>query len=487
MSAYIQRFPGTRWTIVYGSNEGVEAFALEELNRMVQAYLPYVVEVRQADSIEPEARSGHVILVGTPENHPWIADLLDKKQIRLPNHPDGITAVCFPAEENAGRMVVIAARSPQGVLYGVETFNSQILGSQALPEKLSPENLRAALDQLADFCVEDYPRVKERGIWTWGYVIYDYRRLLDHMARLRLNSLTLWNDMPPINADQVIAYAHSRGIQVILGFPWGWGMDYDLSNPADRQHIEEEVLEHYRDKIASLGADGIYFQTLTEHTTTEMGGRSVAAITCEMVNQVAGRLYEAAPGLNIQFGLHATSIQDHFGDLKDLDPRVSIIWEDVGALPYTYIPKLEGWGRSFAKTIQYSSELAALRPGAPFGLVPKGWTNLDWPDEFEHHPQYLLGARAPGAIRRRAEQIQPRWEKINTLWLNHYEYAIAFYQSLLEVTQGNIIAQALIEDGLLEECIQPAAALYAETLWNPFEPPEAILARAQSPYYKDMV
>ena len=70
MSAYIQRFPGTRWTIVYGSNEGVEAFALEELNRMVQAYLPYVVEVRQADSIEPEARSGHVILGWNPGKPP---------------------------------------------------------------------------------------------------------------------------------------------------------------------------------------------------------------------------------------------------------------------------------------------------------------------------------------------------------------------------------------------------------------------------------
>jgi hypothetical protein len=314
-------------------------------------------------------------------------------------------------------------------------------------------------------------------------VIYDYRRFLDAMARLRFNALTMWNDTPPLNCREVIDYAHTRGVSVTLGFPWGWGRDYDLKNPADLRAIEEEVLGHYREKIAPLEPDGIYFQTLTEHDTTMMDGRSVAARTCELINRVAARLYQVTPRLKVQFGLHATSIREHFGDLKDLDPRVTIVWEDAGALPYTYLPTLDYRGSDFAQTLEYSLRLAALRPGTPFGMIPKGWTNLDWLDEFEHHEEFLLGERDPADIRQRLELIGPRWARVNALWLEHYPKAIEFYRAILRASDAPVIAQGLIEDGLLEERIQPAVALFAETLWNPFEEPAEILARSQSPYY----
>lgn len=42
------------------------------------------------------------------------------------------------------------------------------------------------------------------------------------MACMRLNQLTLWNDHLPLNAADIIAYAHSYGIEVIWGFAWGW-------------------------------------------------------------------------------------------------------------------------------------------------------------------------------------------------------------------------------------------------------------------------
>ncbi len=37
-----QRFTGLRWVILYGSYEGIERFALQELYRMVERYQPYV-------------------------------------------------------------------------------------------------------------------------------------------------------------------------------------------------------------------------------------------------------------------------------------------------------------------------------------------------------------------------------------------------------------------------------------------------------------
>ena len=49
------RYPGTRWTLLYGSYEGVEQFAVNELQRMVQRSIPYVLEVLPAGRT-PEPR-----------------------------------------------------------------------------------------------------------------------------------------------------------------------------------------------------------------------------------------------------------------------------------------------------------------------------------------------------------------------------------------------------------------------------------------------
>ena len=43
------------------------------------------------------------------------------------------------------------------------------------------------------------PQVRRRGLWTWGYVIYDYRRYLANMARLKLHEIVIWNDYAPLN------------------------------------------------------------------------------------------------------------------------------------------------------------------------------------------------------------------------------------------------------------------------------------------------
>jgi hypothetical protein len=39
---------------------------------------------------------------------------------------------------------------------------------------------------------------------------------------------------------------------------------------------------------------------------------------------------EKYPDLDIQFGLHATSILDNYTCLEELDSRITITWEDAG-------------------------------------------------------------------------------------------------------------------------------------------------------------
>jgi hypothetical protein len=492
MEQYTPRHGGTRWSIAYGSYESVERFALQKLYEAVQSYFPYVVQVHPVSEYGSPSNE-HTILVGTPEDNVLLRELVQGGQLSLPNRPQAFAIACMDSPWHPGyRLVAIVGSDPLGVLYGVQEFIAQVLSTQVAPEKPTALRLREAFDSMPDFALSDYPRIEHRGIWTWGYVIYDYRRFLDNMAGLKMNRLIMWNDCPPLNCHEILDYAHGRGIQVILGFPWGWGSQrLDLAHAADRKRIKEWVLAHYQENYADLDPDGIYFQTLTEHHKTEIEGRSVAAVVCEMVNEIAASLLALDPGLSIHFGLHATSIRDRYRDLEPLDPRITIVWEDAGTLPYTYtpvtkttIPEVEAPFSTFEQTLVYSKKLARLREGCLFALVPKGWTCLDWQSEFEHHGPFLLGERTPGFVRERLRQRQPRWDQVNRLWLQHYPLAKRFYREMLGCSPAGMSVTALVEDGLLEERIQLSVALLAETIWNPERSDVDLLQRASSPYYR---
>jgi hypothetical protein len=287
------------------------------------------------------------------------------------------------------------------------------------------------------------------------------------MARLRMNMLVMWNDCLPLNINEIVDYAHTRGIGIIPGFHWGWGLEgIDISRSGDRTMIKDMVLknfiEHYRDRAI----DGIYFQTLTEHRQTELHGRPFAAVVCSLVNEIGQEILKEKPGLRIEFGLHATSIREHYTELAQLDPRLTIVWEDVEGFPYTYEPAWHGQ-EAFDKTIEYTRHLIALRPESEFAMVAKGWTTLDWGNEFEHHGTFILGEATRKAIKERLETRQTRWDAVNTLWLKHAGRAAQFYREVLKCKPKTVSVYGLIEDGLFEETIQPGVALFAETLWNP--------------------
>ena len=107
------------------------------------------------------------------------------------------------------------------------------------------------------------------------------------------------------------------------------------------------------------------------------------------------------PALRLEWGLHASSIREHFGDLKSLDPRVVIVWEDAGGMPYSYDPEAPASAVDAARdtkvrdaAIEYSEKLATFRPGSEFAMCSKGWIQLRWPTESEPHGSFLLGEHA---------------------------------------------------------------------------------------------
>lgn len=469
-----RKHEGVRWRVFYGLYEGVEKSAVDELQAYAQRYLPYVVRVEKAESAR-QAAEDHAILVGTAENNPLVAEAIENGTFDKPQGPEGYTAACLNSPWAEGkRVIVVAGSDANGVLYGVQDLDRMLRTRIGQPD---PPDMRAAFDGLPDFAVSERPAIDNRGIWTWGYVIYDYRRFIDNMARCKMNMLTIWNDCPPINAREVIEYAHSRGVKIVFGFHWGWGIDdLDPNNPEHRARIKEQVVRNYLENYHGLGMDGIYFQTFTEVTKTHVGERSIAGLACEWVNEIARALYEHEPGLSIQFGLHAISVREHYTDLAQLDPRITITWEDAGCIPYAYDPVTDyNYGVFKAPegtdpvdaTIEYSKKLATFRHGTEFAMVPKGFTKLRWNSEFEHHGPFILGERDPEWIRARLAASQPRWDCVNALWAANYPLALRFYRAILDCRPPRFTATALIEDGMFEEKIQLSAAILAETLWNP--------------------
>ncbi|NLB54593.1 MAG: hypothetical protein GX811_02290, partial [Lentisphaerae bacterium] len=336
------------------------------------------------------------------------------------------------------------------------------------------------------------PKIENRGLWTWGYVIYDYRRYIDNMAKLKMNMLTIWNDCVPLNIGEVIAYAKSRGIKTVLGFHWGWGLKgLELGRAEDRNTIKNMVLTEYERSYSKLDIDGIYFQTLTEIRETQTAGMSIASAATELVNATSAELLNRYPGLDIQFGLHAISILDNYRELAELDPRVTITWEDAGVIPYAYDPVIfpSGWMQAngldtFERTLEYSLKLAALRPNTRFAMVPKGFICLRWGSEFENHGDFILGERDRDFIKNRLIERQPRWDEVNKLWLENCPLASRFYREMLTCNPANMTVTALVEDGMFEEKIQSSVSLLGETLWNPYRSDTELLARAASPYLR---
>jgi hypothetical protein len=486
---YKPRYPGPRWHLIYGAYSGVEEFALNELQATMQRYLPYVVEIHHA--AEEVDKDANQIFVGMAGNNSHLAELMQKGILPAPTKPQGYSSVCTKSPWNAERKaVVIAGTDPAGVLYGVIDFNKRVAGM--MPD--DPKEMQQALNSTAEFRAQDAPLIENRGIWSWGYVIYDYRRFIDNMARLRMNRLNFWNDVPPINCQEVIDYAHSRGIKVVLGFSWGYDLNtLDPASKADREVVKQDVLCQIGQYYQHLSMDAIYFQTFTETRQKEMGGQSVAVLARDWVNDIAGAVLGRYPEMKIEWGLHASSILDNYKDLQSLDPRITIVWEDAGVIPYSYDPLTSNSEDDFpamlnspAATREYSEKLATFRDHSELSMVAKGWIQARWRTETEHLGPYIMGERAASFIRNRARERQPRWDLVNSLWLQNYPEALRFYREVRDAAPSKMSVLGLIEDGMFEERIQSSAALFAEMIWNPRRDPKDVLLQATNPYYAEI-
>ncbi len=282
------------------------------------------------------------------------------------------------------------------------------------------------------------------------------------MAMLGLNALTIWDDYAPINLREVVSFCHEYGIQVTFGYSWGWDEGVDALSDQELERWQTLAITKYEHDYLHAKGDGIYFQAFTETTNETIHGTPIAEAVVKWTNSIAGAMLSKWPDLKIQFGLHATSVINKIDVLSRVDPRVNIVWEDVGSFPFAYMSRDT---HDLEQTRQLTDRIRHLRPTTDpsdtVGVVLKGQVCLDW-SNFEHQKgPYLLGVRSEKQIAKRREKVRTQWHDVQSYWLKN----LSLYRYTLRQLDGASIYD-LVEDASLETDCWFSVALYALSLWD---------------------
>lgn len=298
-----------------------------------------------------------------------------------------------------------------------------------------------------------------------------------------MNTIIIWNDFVPVNAKEVVDYAHECGMKVIWGYAWGWDVDCSEMFNSEQGMSSQAIFKQYEEEYAHLGGDGIYFQSCTELKVQEINGKIIAEVVADFVNETAELFLEKYPQMELQFGLHATSVDQNLEFIKRVNPDIRIVWEDCGAFPFSYIPSdIE----KFDDTMELIKKIAVLRgENDKFGVVTKGFTKLDWYD-FNHPegPMYW-GVSSKSMKRNREERKRKIWKYLQAYWIVNADKAYEAVRVMSELKDRDFYAEPLVEDGMFEENIMYPVALFSEMLWDCKTPLKQMMSEVAMRDYVD--
>ncbi len=464
----------TSWKIVYSDFSGMERTAAEFLNReagrlLIRQEGVYTLHVlplerETADTTIPQ----NAIVLGT-----WDESAIIRAHVpacEIPENGYVLKIADNPADPD-GSLVLITAHDQRSLLYGAAAFIDRY-APMAAPDVGGLHFTNRLFDHKLPCCtISSAPRAKTRGIFCWGHSTNDYRTYIASMARLGLNQLIVWNDHKPVNADEITAYAHKFGIELIWGFAWGWIAGCSRIQSIDEAYLAElkaQVLRKFENEYAGQG-DGIYFQSFTERQDDSIGGRPIADTVTDFVNDTAGELLRRYPSLRIQFGLHATSVKNRLDAIARVDKRVEIVWEDGGVFPFdpgaARIENPDAFEEKFQETLAFTEKILRLRgTDAPTGIVFKGFMKLDWERFVYQAGPYIMGENAPEICEHDRRLRSDAWRAFTADWLQNGDYARRFAERIYEITKGNVnLCMAATFDGGV---YFPQAAC-AEIFWDP--------------------
>ena len=469
---------GGTWKVVYSSAEGPEGRALEVLTERLGPLIlreghrttPFVLPLERDGGPRVETKRDMVV-VGIPsENATLRAALGAEARKRVPS--GGYLVRTF---QDGGRNVVaIAGDSPSAVLWGVFDFLDVAVPElearmAGMPGRYAGTFFRGGAIPAAEYARA--PATPTRSVFAWGHVIDDFRDTFRAMARARFNRAILWNDQPVLNAREVVECAHSWGVEVFWGFSWGWTLSGKDGDGLDFARLADAIVDEWRSVWKPMGGDGIYFQSFTETDKGRIGGRPIPEAVTELVNAVAGRIREEAPGTKLVFGLHSNSMKrDGAAEaVAKIGSSIEILWENCGGFPFW-----EADGRPDAPDEAFCDRILALTPSA--GLCWKGQLRMDWGNFAPPAGPFMLGC-AGGRVRERDCAVAaPLLWNFDEDWILNgraaWEFARHVRSGAHPPAEFNAVAEYNPPYGFATHC-------QAELFWNSDDPWDEIAKRAR--------
>lgn len=468
------------WKIIYSDYSGVQKKAVDLIYKEVGALIlrdtgKYTLHVLTCEKSETSTVDKNVIIIGRYDDNKLIADYIDRSEIPENGY---VVKVTKSTDDSSLNAVIITALTSREVFYGAVDFVDNYLPKAELVRSNLHFYNEIFDNPLPDYYNASAPKTDKRCIFTWAHPINDFRDYIDNMARLRYNQLIMWNDYLPMNAKEVVDYAHEYEIEVIWGYAWGWSRNCNSIDLASLDKLTEEIAETYENVYKNSGADGIYFQSFTEMGNAYIGDKLIAEVVTDFVNKTADVLYSKNSDLYIQFGLHATSVKDYLTYIDKVDKRIDIIWEDCGSFPYGYIPEVKN-DAEFSDTIDFTDKILALRDGKGSGLLYKGMMIMDWMgDHFAHQSgPYIMGNASKNLIKHDLKVIKPIWKDFQNKWILNGKYVYEMTKHIYQKECKGLIPGIASQ---LAGGIWFPEALCAEILWSCDEPYDIIFERVLS-------
>ena len=440
--------------VVYGEMEKpIQKKALELISCVIlEQTMEYPVCVNYSELKDKDAF--RCIYIGTRDTNPYIAENCGKSLTEEEEY-------CIRVVNDS---VIIEGYDEAGVLYGcIDFYNKYIVEFENRDTRGAYFKNILQEETLPEFELCSAPSVKNRGIWTWGHVIYNYPGFIDNMLKLKLNTLIIWNDFVPVNAKEMIEYAHNCNIKVIWGYSWLWDVKCDEVDMDAIYSNVDAILDKYEKEYLSLGVDGIYFQSFTELCQEKIGEVLVADAVTKFVNTTAEKFFNRFGEMELQFGLHATSVNERLEYIRNVDSRIRLYWEDCGSFPFDYDPKRI---ENYDKTKDFVIKTTHLRNDEKYGAVTKGLVYLDW-NEFKHlKGAFHIGKCSKKVTRNCTGRKNRIWRYIQSQWIANADKAYDMVKTMCDETDGDLYITALVEDGMFEENVMYPVALYSEMLWD---------------------
>lgn len=280
--------------LVYGNRASeVEINASRELEADLQTYTTErVVRTAYTPRLSTKGYTT-VIYVGTPQSHDYVKECQEKGTLRLLE--EALQPETFVLETTGPKSCVIAGADVRGTFYGVYEFSKQLLGTDPYaywtdrkPGTKQPLQLPALAYR------ETAPAFPYRGYfdndndllanWKGEKLIVEldiWKEMINSLARLRYNYIDLhdllgrpeyylrdyYKQMTDFHTDlelvdQVIDYAHSKGMLVQIPMYLGWEfhhMDFDKVSLSKHHDHWMEVYEYYLTQTP-LGKADLFLQ-----------------------------------------------------------------------------------------------------------------------------------------------------------------------------------------------------------------------------------